>query len=36
MLKPGFDTSDMPVLFCLTATELGCANDGVHHEVVYR
>ena len=36
MLKPGFDTSDMPVLFSLTATKLGCTNDGGNHEVEHR
>ena len=35
-LKPRFDTAEMPMLFCLTATELVCTNDGGDHTVMYR
>ena len=27
-LKPRFDSVETPKLFCLTATEMACANDG--------
>ena len=33
LLKPRFDTVEIPNLFCLTATELACTNDGGDHKV---
>ena len=33
-LKPWFDTAVMPNLFCLTAMEMACTNNGGDHEVV--
>ena len=35
-LKPWFDTAEMPILFCLSAMEMACANDGRDGEVTYR
>ena len=35
-MKPQLDTAEMPKLFCLTATEIACTNDGGDHEVMYR
>ena len=35
MLKPWYDTAEMPILFCPTATELACTNDGGDHELLY-
>ena len=35
-LKPWFGTTQMPILFCLTATEIACTIDGGDHEVMYR
>ena len=34
-LKLWFDTAETPKLFCLTATEMACTNDGANHEVMY-
>ena len=36
LLKPWFATAEMPILFCFTATEMACTNDGGDHEVMYR
>ena len=35
LLKPRFDTAEMPIFFCLTATELACTNDGGDDKVMY-
>ena len=35
MLKPQYHTAEMPILFCPTATELACTNDGGDHELLY-
>ena len=35
MLKPWYDTAEMPILFSPTATELACTNDGGDHELLY-
>ena len=36
LLKPWFATAEMPMLFCFTATEMACTNDGGDHGVMYR
>ena len=35
-LKPRFDTVVMPNLFCRTAMEMACTNNGGDHEVMCR
>ena len=36
LLKLRFDIAEMPKLFCVTATEMACSNDGRDYEVMYR
>ena len=35
-LKPRFESAEMSKLFCLTATEMACTNNGRYYEVMYR
>ena len=35
-LKHRFNNAETPILFCLTATEMACANDVVDQEVMYK